>query len=325
MATEKFLIFGHRGQDGTLLRKSLASQGKRVVGIGRQSVDFYDSAGLLFESHLRPERIGPLVKNLAPEEIYYLSAVHTSSEGNLSTTSSLSSFEDYQRVGVGEYVELLDAVHSHSKGSRVFYAGSSHVYGPGSKRHLTEKSAFRPQSFYGMAKAQGIWLSQKYRVQSGLNVSSGILFNHESHLRGNSFFTTRLIRGAIEVARDEVSSVALGNLDSRADWGHAEDFVEAFQEIVRLQKPDDFVVATGETRSVRDFVQVVFEYFGLGWEEHLQVDRSLVGDSRNIEEAKPAKILGSTAWRPRQDFEHFVHRLIEDHLADYENSETSNQ
>ena len=320
LPTQLVLIFGHRGQDGTLLRRSLLLQEKTVIGLSRSRVETFDRGGQLLDSRPRSSTVRQIIEEIQPSEVYYLAAAHTSAEGRLSTDLSLSAYQEYHDVAVSQYLEVLDSVSSVSRATRVFYAGSSHVFGFGPKRRLTESSAFRPQSLYAMSKAQGIWLTQKYRREAGLFVSSGILFNHESTLRAENFFSARLIQSAIRIANGSDEELLIGSLEARADWGHAADFVDAFQDIIRADNPDDFVVATGHTHSVKDFVEIVFRRVGLDWRNHVREDRSRISLRGNVEEAVPSKIMSTTSWRPQTDFFGFVSRLVDDHLSVLDNA-----
>jgi len=314
MNTSKVLIVGHKGQDGTLLRESLAAQHTEVVGLGRGGLDYYDERGECTSSRVGETRVEEVILEELPSEIYYLAAEHTSSEGDISTTLSPLGFTRYTETNVGGFLKTLDAVRLHSPQTRVFYASSSHVFGPGEARSLSETSPFNPQSFYAITKAQAMWVSQKFRREAGLHVSCGILFNHESHLRKPSFFSAKIIQGAIQVQRGLVSNLFVGNLEARADWGYARDFVEAFQILVRRDLPDDYVIATGETHTVREFVSAVFGFLDLDWREHVQQDSSLIEKRQNIEKANPSKIFAETSWRPKLGFEDFVRLLVSDHL-----------
>jgi GDPmannose 4,6-dehydratase len=319
---QTILVVGHEGQDGVYLRQSLAQQNDlEVIGVGRQTIEFFDSIGNLVASQPRSGDLTELIQECLPAEIYYLAAKHTSSEGNLAGTLSIGSFQEYFNQNALGYMKILDDVRLYSRHTRVFYAGSSHVFGPGPVRSLTEKTPWRPQSFYAMAKAQAMWFSQKLRREEGLHISSGILFNHESPLRGPGFFTSRLIDGAIQVQKGVVSQVVVGDLTARADWGHARDFVEAFQAMVRRDEPCDFVVATGETHSVREFVEIVFSALDLDWTEFVTTDSASFVRRKNIERANPTRIFEETKWRPSQPFEKFVRGLVSEHLSNSNRSE----
>ena len=320
MNSSKVLIVGHKGQDGTLLRESLIAQHKEVVGLGRWEVDYYDERGGCIASRVGEVRVEEVIKENLPSEIYYLAAEHTSSQGDLATTLSPETFARYAETNVAGFLRALEAVRNHTPETRVFYASSSHVFGPGETRVLSEASPFNPQSFYAMTKAQAMWISQKFRREAGLHVSCGILFNHESHLRDPSFFSAKVIQGAIQVHRGLISEILVGNLDARADWGYARDFVEAFQVLARMDRPNDYVIATGETHTVREFLSAVFGFFDLDWKNHVQQDPSLTARTQNIEKANPSKIFAETSWRPTLGFEDFVRLLVTDHLSHGKNA-----
>lgn len=313
---QKILVVGHEGQDGVYLRRSLAQQGHHeVVGVGRRSIDCFDSIGNLVESRRHSGNLTGLIQEHTPAEIYYLAAKHSSSEGNLAAAVSIRSFQEYFNQNALDYMKVLDDVRVHSRHSRVFYAGSCHVFGPGPARSLTENASWKPQSFYAMAKAQAMWFSRKLRSEEGLHISSGILFNHESPLRGPGFFTSRVIDGAIKAKNGLVSKVVVGDLEAKADWGHARDFVEAFQVMVRRAEPGDFVVATGETHTVKEFVDIVFSTLDLDWKEFVTAEGSSFVRRKNIERANPTKIFEKTDWHPSQQFEQFVRGLVSEHLS----------
>jgi len=316
MSSSKVLVVGHRGQDGTLIRKSLARQRREVVGLGREGLDYYDAHGRRASFHPGQKKIRDVVREELPSEIYYLAAEHSSSEGDLSSMLSASSFARLWETNVAGFLRMLEAVRIYSPDTHVFYASSSHVFGPGDVRLLSEASPLEPKSFYGITKAEAMWLADKFRREAGLHVSSGILFNHESPLRGPAFLSTKIIQGALQIQRGRISEIRIGNLDARADWGHASDFVEAFQLLVRRDSPGDYVIATGETHSVREFVSIVFAFLGMDWRDHVRQDHALTGATQNIEKASPAKLFAETNWRPKLGFEDFVRHLVLEHRGE---------
>jgi GDPmannose 4,6-dehydratase len=309
------LITGHLGQDGSFLRENLARQGEEVIGLGRDSVDFFDAHGVKVREKTRPKNLSVLVEAHEIEAVYHLASDNSSSEVvRRGRPSSASPFAG--NVGeLAEYEMLLAGVERFNRECKVFYAGSSHVFSPGPVRDITEKTPFSPVSTYGWVKAAGIGLSRKYRKERGLFVSSGILFNHESVKRSSSFLTARVINEAISVSRGTGYIVTVGNLEARVDWGHAEDFVRAFETIMNHPTPEDFIVATGYTHSVKEFVEIVFDELGLDFRRHIVTDGSMVRADRNIEKANPSRLFDLTSWRPSQDFDRFVRRLVSEHLA----------
>ena len=313
------LIVGHQGQDGSLLRESLAEQRRSVIGLGRGVRERFEERGQCISSPAGAAKVEEVVEEELPSEIYYLAAEHTSSEGDLSSTLSPDSFSQCVETNVFGFVRMLNAVRIHTPETRVFYASSSHVFGPGRVRSLNENSPLSPKSFYAMTKAQAMWVSRKFRSDAGLHVSCGILFNHESHLRGQRFLSAKVIRGALQVKKGLVSEIRVGNLDARVDWGYARDFVHAFQIVTRKEESDDYVIATGETHTVREFISSVFGLFDLDWKDYVRQDPSLIRRAQNIERANPEKIFEQTDWRPQFGFEAFVRRLVSDHLSHYKN------
>lgn len=304
---------GHLGQDGTLLRESLAGQGIAATGVGRAQVDNYGDDGECIRSHAGETHVEDVIREELPSEIYYLAAEHSSSEGDMSVDLSPQTFSQYEETNVVNFLRVLEAIRLYSPDTRVFYASSSHIFGPGSESLLSEASPLNPRSFYGITKAQAMWIARKFRNEAQLHVSTGILFNHESHLRKTSFLSAKVIQGALDVKRGFLSEIRVGNLEANVDWGYARDFVEAFQMIVRSDTPDDYVIATGETRTVKEFVSAVFQFLDLDWRDHVRVDSSLTRVTNNIARANPAKVFDQTGWRPKLGFEDFVRRLVSDH------------
>lgn len=305
---------GHLGQDGTLLRESLAEKNVEVIGVGRAQVDYYGGHGGCVRSHSGETRVEDVIRKELPSEIYYLAAEHSSSEGSTSVDFSPQAFSRYEDTNVANFLTVLEAVRVYSPDTRVFYAASSHVFGPGAGRSLSESSPLNPRSFYAITKAQAMWIARKFRHEARLHVSTGILFNHESHLRNPSFLSAKVIQGALKVKRGVISEIQLGNLEAKVDWGYARDFVEAFQIVVRRDAPDDYVIATGETRTVRELVSAVFGFLDLDWRDHVRVDPSLTPVGESIGRANPSKLFDQTGWRPKFGFEDFVRRLVLDHL-----------
>jgi len=309
------LVIGHKGQDGSLLRQALALQGLRVLGVGREGLEVFDRLGNRVSNRPGKINLGQLVQEELPSEIYYLAAEHSSSEGESTAAISSASYAKYHQTNVSDFLAVLDAVKNHTPSSRVFYSSSCHVFGPGEHRSLSESSPFMPESYYGITKAQAIWLCQKFRREAGLHVSCGILFNHESHLRKKTFFTSKVILGALDVKKGLISEVFVRNLDARADWGYAPEFVEAFQILVRADNPGDFVIATGQTRTARDFVSAVFRSLDLDWTDYVREEEPVPLFSKNFEAADPSKLFTTTSWRPKWSFEDFVAQLVSDHHA----------
>lgn len=306
------IIFGHNGQDGTLLRESLALDGIRVVGVSRDSVDSFDGNGDLVSSVARPLSVRTVLEEYRPREIYYLAAEHHSSEGP-SVAQSAKEWATLFSANVTPYESVLEAVANLGLTSHIFYAASSRVFEGSEARAFDETTPFAPLSPYARAKARGVELGQIYRDR-GVWVSSGLLFNHESHLRPRTFFSSKVILGAIEIAQGLRSELKVADLSAHADWGYARDFVKAFRLILAADEPDDFIVSTGESNSSERFIQLVFERLSLDWRDYVVEHRVGPKLSRPVALAHPDRLVSRTGWSHPLSFEGLVNRLISDHL-----------
>jgi GDPmannose 4,6-dehydratase len=305
------LVVGHRGQDGTLLRRSLAHQGIPAVGVGRDVVEEYAPDGTLRSSTARAGGYDSLVQSFKPREIYYFAAEHSSSEGNRDALGSLQDFDRVFASSVRDWAQLLDAVERHGLTSRVFFASSARVFEETSLQVVDESAPFHPRSLYSMAKAQSVWIARKYREERGIFVVTGTLFNHESHLRGPTFLSSRIVSAAIRAAAGDRFELVLRNLSAEVDWGYAPDFVNAFQRAVRHSSPEDYVIATAKRNSVRDFARLAFEAVGLDSQDYV-VESPAPEVGGGLPRADISKIRSLTGWVPNDSFESLVRQLVTD-------------
>ena len=259
------LITGITGQDGSYLAELLLEKGYEVHGIVRRCslintyrIDhIYDRIHLHYGDLTDATNIIGVIKKIEPDEIYNLGAqshVKVSFEmpeytGNVDGLGTLRILEAVRLLGM-------------EKSVRIYQASTSELYGLVQEVPQSETTPFYPRSPYGVAKLYGYWIVKNYRESYGLHASSGILFNHESPRRGETFVTRKITRGLSRISTGEQNVLSLGNLDARRDWGHAKDFVEAMWLMLQQDKPDDYVIATGEQYSVRDFVNAAAPYFG---------------------------------------------------------------
>jgi GDPmannose 4,6-dehydratase len=253
----------------------------------------------------------------APGELYYLAAVHSPSDGNLSLATDLASFDIAFRTHARDYLEFITAVDRYCPTTPVFYAASALVYEGSRQATVNRDSPMTPLSFYAMSKAQGVWLGRKFREEKSLQIYSGILFNHESVLRAPSFFSAKLIRGALSVQSGESRSLELNNFDARVDWGYAPEYIEGFQAVVRSGKPDEYLFATGEQHSAATFAELVFAELGLDWTRWVRETRNRT-DRHPLPSADTSTIEAETGWRPSVDFHQMVRQLVRDHLSSTE-------
>ena len=307
------LITGITGQDGSYLAEFLLDKGYEVTGMVRRSstVNYERIAHLMDRVEFCS---GDLLDQLSmveairvhePEEVYNLAAqsfVQTSFGQPVLTGETTA-------LGV---TRLLDAVRMVDTSIRYYQASSSEMFGKVREVPQTESTPFHPRSPYGVAKVYGHWITVNYRESYDLHASSGILFNHESPRRGLEFVTRKISHGAAQIALGMADELRRGNLDAKRDWGFAGDYVEAMWLMLQQDRPDDFVVCTGETHSVREFCEAAFSRVDLDWEKYVVVDEKflrpaeidlLVGDY-----SKAADVLG---WAPRTRFAELVETMVD--------------
>jgi len=303
------LVTGITGQDGSYLAEFLLQQGYQVVGMVRRSstVNFQriehiqDQIVLIPGDLLDQMSLVDALREYRPREVYNLAAqsfVPTSWRQPVFTGEATA-------LGV---TRVLEAIRIVDPGIRFYQASSSEMFGKVRAVPQNETTPFYPRSPYGVAKAYGHWITVNYRESYELFACSGILFNHESPRRGLEFVTRKVTHGAARVKLGLAQDLHLGNLDSRRDWGFAGDYVKAMWLMLQQEHADDYVVGTGETRSVRELCQVAFGYLDLDWERHVVVDPKFYRPAEvELLVSDPSKARTILRWRPEVDF----HRLIE--------------
>jgi GDPmannose 4,6-dehydratase len=312
----KALITGVTGQDGSYLAESLLGKGYEVFGMVRRSA----SPNLSRIEHIKdditlvPGDITDLsclcriMESVEPDEVYNLAAqsfVKVSFEEPIHTCNS---------TGMG-FLNVLEAVRLVNPKIKVYQAGSSEMFGKVHESPQSETTPFHPRSPYGVAKAFAHWAAINYRESYDMFVSNGILFNHESPRRGEEFVTKKIVDSVARIHKGQQDKLELGNLDACRDWGFAGDYVEAMYQMLQHDKPDDFVVCTGETHTVREFCETAFNYVGLNYNDYVEVNPAfyrpaevelLVGDC--------SKITKDLGWKPKVDFKELVNMMMEDSL-----------
>ena len=310
------IIVGDKGQDGTLLKSSLEKQGIRVIGVGRDRVTLPDADTPFREgdfSVANTEQVTALVKLLRADEVYYLAAHHVSSEQN-GADRSPAEYDAYHRVHVVGLMNFLTAIRDHSPESRLFYAASSLVFNGVHGPSQNEDTPLTPVGFYGLTKAQGIFVCREFRQRCDVYATAGILYNHESVLRPDRFLSKKLISAAYQISLGKQHDISLGNLEAETDWGYAPDYVEAFQHILRMRTAEDFVVAAGESHTVHEFAEIVFNCFGLDYKNHVRENNALLVRQVPRKVGDSSKLKKMTGWKPSFDFEGMVRKLVEDYL-----------
>jgi GDPmannose 4,6-dehydratase len=307
------LITGVTGQDGSYLAEFLLGKGYRVVGVVRRtSHDSYERIGHLLNrldivpaDLLDQHSLTTVLRDVQPDEVYNLAAqsfVPTSWNQPVLTGV-------FTALGV---TRLLEAVRLARPEARFYQASSSEMFGKAQETPQNERTPFHPRSPYGVAKVYGHWITVNYRESYGTYAVSGILFNHESPRRGLEFVTRKISDGVARIALGLARELRLGNLDARRDWGFAGDYVEAMWLMLQQPGPDDYVVGTGETHAVREFVEVAFGHVGLDWRQHVVVDPRFVRPAEvDLLLADPAKARERLQWTPRVGFRELVVMMVE--------------
>lgn len=297
----KAIIVGSNGQDGQLLTAHLRLRDYEVVGVNRTTHDIAN-----------PDLVQELIGSVKPDEIYYLAAHHHSSEAAPELGKVL--LERSFSVNVLSFGYFLQALAEHRPQCAAFYASSSHVFPGNGLDHLSESSEKKPGSIYAITKFAGMQVCDYYRLQHGLKVCAGILFNHESSLRTANYLSKRIARAAASISREGRGTLILGNLDATVDWGAAEDFVDAMHRMLQLEAGDDYVVATGVPHTVADFAEVAFRRVGLDYRNHVDVNPARMTRAQETRIGNPSKLMQATGWKVTIPFDEMVVRLVEHEL-----------
>ncbi len=305
---KKALITGVTGQDGAYLTELLLEKGYEVHGIIRRSSSFntkridhvYDNPNLtLHYGDLTDSvQLVKLLYELEPEEIYNLAA-----QSHVRVSFDIPEYTG-NVTGMGA-IRILEAIREAGlvKKVRYYQASSSEMYGEVQEVPQTETTPFWPRSPYACAKVFAYWLTVNFRESYNLHASNGILFNHESPLRGETFVTRKITRAATRIKLGLQDVLYLGNLDSKRDWGYAKEYVEAMWLMLQQDQPDDYVIATNETHTVREFVEVVFELLDLDWKDYVKFDERYMRPAEvDLLIGDPAKAKKQLGWEPKVKF-----------------------
>ncbi|MCW6037906.1 GDP-mannose 4,6-dehydratase [Spirulina subsalsa FACHB-351] len=306
------IIVGHSGQDGTLLYQSLQEQGYTVLGFSRSSICTTDNHCSKVKPNINDiQSIYALVEDFKPSEIYYLPAYHTSSEC-LEESSIKISFDLAQETHVTGLLNFLCVIRDIIPSCKLFYASSSLIFSGKDGEVQVETTPLSPQGFYGITKAQGMWLCQEFRDRFGIFASVGILYNHESHLRPHHFLSQKIIQAAIRIASGSSEQLVVGDLSARVDWGYAPDFIQGFQKILKLEQSGDFIIASGRAHSVSEFAEITFKYFGLDFTNYIIEDSSILARRSLTKIGDPSKLKLATNWECSFDFIDLIKQLIKE-------------
>lgn len=306
------LITGITGQDGSYLAELLLEKGYDVHGMVRRSstekfdrIEHLRDRITLHQADLLDHRsLVDALRAAKPDEVYNLAAMSFVAVSWIQPTLTA----EFTGVGV---TRMLEAVREVCPEARFYQASSSEMFGKVLETPQTESTPFYPRSPYGVAKVYGHHITVNYRESYDLFATSGILFNHESPRRGLEFVTRKITWHAAAIKTGKRDELALGNLDARRDWGYAKDYVEAMWLMLQHDKPDDFVIATGETNTVRRCVEVAFDEAGLDWEQHVRLDPQFLRPAEvDLLVGNPAKAKQELGWEPKTSFEELIRLMV---------------
>ncbi len=321
--TRRALISGITGQDGSYLAELLLDKGYEVHGIVRRSSTFGTERidHLYLDAHEADARmflhygdlsdgnsLTRLLTEVRPTEVYNLGA-----QSHVAV-SFLNPVYTADVTGVGT-LRLLEAIRMVDPSIRFYQASSSEMYGAVAEIPQTETTPFHPRSPYGVAKVFSFWQVVNHRESYGMHASNGILFNHESPRRGETFVTRKITRAATRISLDLQRKLYLGNLDAERDWGFAGDYVEAMWLMLQLDEPDDFVISMDERHSVREFAELAFSKMNLNWEKYVEVDQRYFRPAEvQLLQGDSSKARTKLGWKPRVSFDELVDMMLESDL-----------
>lgn len=318
--TKKALITGITGQDGSYLAELLLEKGYEVHGIIRRSSSFNTGRieHLYQDFHVNDARVflhygdladssalSRLLEKIQPDEIYNLAA-----QSHVRVSFDIPEYTaDVVALGT---IRILDAIKETEIKTKFYQACTSELYGKVVETPQTEKTPFYPRSPYACAKLYSYWITVNYRESYDMYACNGILFNHESPRRGETFVTKKITHAIARILKKEQDKLYLGNLDAKRDWGYAKDYVEAMWLMLQQDKAEDYVIATGETHSVREFLDEAFGLVGLDWKKYVEIDSRYYRPAEvDLLLGNPAKAKEKLGWKPKTTFKELVKIMLE--------------
>jgi GDPmannose 4,6-dehydratase len=320
---KKALITGVTGQDGSYLAEFLLSKGYEVHGLVRRSSSFNTErldpiyqdpheSGVRFLMHYGDlsdsGSLVNLIRELNPDEIYHLGA-----QSHVAVSFQIPEYTS-DATGMGT-ARILEAIRASGVGTRFYQASSSEMFGSAAPPQ-SEATPFHPRSPYGVAKVFSFWMTVNYREAHGMHASNGILFNHESPRRGETFVTRKITRAVARIKEGIQERLYLGNLDAKRDWGYAPEYVEAMWLMLQQDEPDDYVIATGESHTVREFCEAAFGRVGLDYEKYVEIDPRYYRPSEvDYLLGDPSKARTQLGWEPKTTFTDLVNLMVDADVA----------
>jgi GDPmannose 4,6-dehydratase len=318
----KALITGISGQDGSYLAELLLAKGYEVHGVVMRSEledpdrSLRKLSGILDKITLHPASIEAypsmfkIVQRVQPDECYHLAA------SSFVSYSFDDEFAIFNSNVTGTHY-LLSILKEIAPNCKFYFAGSSELFGRVSSYPQNEDTPFHPRSAYGITKATGFYLTSNYRDNYGMFACNGILYNHESIRRGYEFVTRKITHGAVQIKLGRSHELFLGNLEAKRDWGYAPDYVRAMWSMMQKDKPDDYVIATGDLHSVREFCEIAFTYLELNYQDYVKVDPNFFRPSEDVPlVGDPTKARQKLNWKPEKTFQNMIDEMVEFDLSE---------
>jgi GDPmannose 4,6-dehydratase len=295
------IIVGGYGHDGQLLDEHLRNLNYNVILIGKDDIDILDS-----------DMVTQYVASVIPNEIYYLAAYHHSSEGTPETDAIL--FKNSYDINVVSVGYFLDAITQCAPNARFFYASSSHIYSDYSGILQNEDTPTNPRNIYGITKYSGMLTCKYYRNHRNIFVACGILYNHESSLRPQSFLSRKVAKSVAEIYKNKEGSLIVGSLDIEVDWGYAPDYVDAMHRMLQLKKPGDYIISSGKAHTVRQLIEIAFNYVGLNYKDYVSVQTTLINQSSVTRIGDASRLMKDTNWKPTIGFKEMIEKMVDAEL-----------
>jgi len=305
---KKALIIGVNGQDGRILFDYLSNLNYRIIGVDKKNIK---TVGVKWDKKIditNKSEVFELIKKIKPSEVYYLAAFHGSAQDK--ENNFYNDFKLSYEINVFALSNFLEAIRIFSVKTKIFYAGSSLIFGNCKTKKQNEETPYHPDSLYGLTKMDGVSLCKLYRRKFNIFAVSGILYNHESEYRTENFISMKIIKRALDIKRGLKNKLVVGNLSASVDWGYAPDYIKAMKEILNLKKADDFIIATGESHTVLDFVKVTFNYLKLDWKKFVFEDKNIIKEKRVVLVGDSTKLKTVTSWEPSVNFSEMIKKIV---------------
>lgn len=314
---KRAIIVGAFGQDGSILYDYLSTKNYALVGLGKNRIKSTNSEFKNKSIDIKNESdINELISGFLPDEVYHFAAYHHSSEDVVDNEIEL--FKESYETNVLSLITVLEAIRTLSPESRLFYAASSLMFKNTRDEEQSESTKYEPACIYGITKTSGVHLCQYYRNKFNVFAAAGFFYNHESTLRKPMFLSKKIIKTAVAIKNGDAEKLIVGALNGEVDWGYAPDYMEAVNAILQLDTPEDFIISSGSTHTVKDFVQVVFNYLNLDWTKYVEENSDLLYRKGSKLQGNNQKLRSMTGWKPKHTFQQFIEKMVDEELRQYE-------